>query len=274
MSTRITRPHLHHLATTLHPRSINLLNFLAQHRFATTKHLARLHRPHHASDASAARQTARLTRHLHSQGLISHLARRIGGQRAGSSGLIWHLSEAGYRLLALRAGNSPNSRHRHAEPSPTFLTHTLAITEARIRIKEAARTHDFHLHRIEPEPLCWRRHLGIHGQTEWLKPDLGIIARNHDIDTHYWFEIDMGTENPARIKAKARIYHRHYQSGTEQHARGVFPATIWVCATPERHHQLQQVLDAIPAIPPGMFTTCHIDTLATTLYHHMQGDAP
>ena len=60
---RISEHQLHHLMARLSERAITVLRFLAQQRFATTSHLARLLRPHHTSPASALRQTSRLTKH-------------------------------------------------------------------------------------------------------------------------------------------------------------------------------------------------------------------
>jgi len=77
----------------LSERAMTVLRFLAQQRFATTSHLARLLRPHHASPASALRQTSRLTKHLATLHLIRALTRRIGGMRAGSGATIWHLTD-------------------------------------------------------------------------------------------------------------------------------------------------------------------------------------
>ena len=76
---RISEHQLHHLMARLSERAMTVLRFLAQQRFATTSHLARLLRPHHASSASALRQTSRLTKHLATLHLIRALTRRIGG---------------------------------------------------------------------------------------------------------------------------------------------------------------------------------------------------
>ena len=45
---RISEHQLHHLMARLSQRAMTVLRFLAQQRFATTSHLARLLRPHHA----------------------------------------------------------------------------------------------------------------------------------------------------------------------------------------------------------------------------------
>lgn len=263
--SRLSRRHLQHLTDQLDQRAWHTLSFLAEHRFATTSQLARHHQDRHATAASALRQTSRLMRHLADQRLTAHLERRIGGQKAGSTGLIWYLTEAGYRILAIRAGNTTNRRHRQMEPSPTFMAHTLAITEARVQAEEAARTSAMHLIYIETEPLSWRRHLGAHGQIEWVKPDLALTTTLDGYEDHWWLEIDQGTEHPKRLLTKAHAYLRHYEDGSEQVTRGVHPAIVWVTATISRAHQIHDLIARRPELPDGMFTTCHIDHLGAVL---------
>ena len=82
------------------------------------------------------------------------------------------------------------------EPSPTFLTHTLAITEARVIIHEAARASSGHLTLIRTEPACWRSWTLVSGTRRWLKPDLEAVTTTPDGDEDHWLlEIDLGTEN-------------------------------------------------------------------------------
>lgn len=263
--SRLSRRHLQYLANRLDQRAWHTLSFLAEHRFATTRQLARHHQDRHATAASALRQTSRLMRHLADQRLTAHLERRIGGQRAGSTGLIWHLTEAGHRILAIQSGNTSTSRHRYSEPSPTFATHTLAITEARVRAEEATRTLTMRLTHIETEPLSWRRHLGPRGQIEWVKPDLALTTTLDGYEDHWWLEIDQGTEHPKRLLSKAHAYLRHYEDGCEQATRGVHPVIVWVTATTSRAHQIRDLLASRPELPDGMFTTCHIDNLTAVL---------
>lgn len=265
MSQRITRRDLERIRHQLSDRSWSTLEHLAAYRFSTTKQIARLHQEHHTTPISAQRQTSRLLQHLHSLGLVKHLSRRIGGQRAGASGYIWHVTEAGYRLLALQAGNHQQTRHRTNEPSSAFLEHTLAIAEVWVRINEISRTSPLIIHASESEPLCWRRHLGPHGQIEWLKPDLAVTTRLQGYEYHWWFEIDLGTENPKRIRAKTNVYLRHFHDGQQQRTRGVFPAVLWITATRQRRDQLVATLSAQQNDLPGMFTVCQIDQLPDVL---------
>lgn len=89
-------------------------------------------------------------------GLIDHLARRIGGVRAGSGGLVWYLTHAGERLLRLHE-QSVSPVRRFFEPSPHFLAHSLAVAEIAVQLTELCRkTHGAELAALQPEPECWR----------------------------------------------------------------------------------------------------------------------
>lgn len=64
--------------------------------------------------------------------LIARLGRRIGGVRAGSSGITWQLASTGERLLRRLHGET--KRRRYVEPSAAFVKHTLAVAELAIQL--------------------------------------------------------------------------------------------------------------------------------------------
>jgi hypothetical protein len=265
MTSRVSRPRLERIAASLDERSWRVVRILAEHRFATTNQLARLRQSHHKTAASALRQTTRLIRHLQTLSLVHHLERRIGGQRAGSTGLIWYLTEPGFRLLAINAERHTTTRHHNAEPSTRFLAHTLAVMEARVLAEETSQRRGVRLLRVNTEPLCWRSHLGIHGNPEWVKPDLEIVTQVEGYEDHWWLEIDLDTEHPKRLLVKAHAYLRHYQSGIEQNQHGVFPVIVWVTATSDRAGRIADLMAADPRLPEGMFATACLNDLQALL---------
>lgn len=271
MNQRISKQKLQQLNQELSRAAKIVLGFLHQHRFATTKHIARLLRPNFTSEPSAIRQAARLMKHLASSSLVAHLKRRIGGTRAGSTSYIWHLTEAGQRLIWLTQTRQANEkkRLRVAEPSWAFLAHTLAITELRILAEETCRQYPITLTVVETEPHCWRRHLGSNGQPEWVKPDLALITRNNRFHDHWWCEVDLATEHPARIRRKTDTYLHHLYSGAEQTKRGTFPVVVWLTPTPERSQQLKNIFTNTPDLPPGMFEVMELTTWAERLVRTM-----
>jgi len=125
------------IAERLDTTDHELLALLAAHRYATTRQLAQITElsGQYGSARSALRQTSRRLRRQHGLGLVAHLARRIGGTRAGSAGYVWYLTAAGQRLTS--EGQGHGARRRFQEPSALFLAHTLAITQARVVIEQA-----------------------------------------------------------------------------------------------------------------------------------------
>lgn len=255
-SRRIGRRQLQAITEQLDTTDHDLLELLATHRYATTRQLAQLINLSqvYTSARSALRQiTRRLSRHRH-LGLVDHLARRIGGVRAGSTGFVWHLREPGHRLIAQQhstdqqptgTGQTPavaGRRRRHSEPSYAFLAHTLAITQTRLIIESAARDAGGHLTLLATEPACWRSWILPSGTQRWLKPDLEAITTTAGGEEDHWLlEVDLATENPARLLAKCHTYQDHLSSGTEQAANGgYYPQVVWVMNSAKRAEWLER----------------------------------
>jgi len=257
---------LRQAADQLTDKQTAVLRFLQAHRLATTVQLARMHRGDHATASSALRQTARALKRMATLHLVRTLDRRVGGARAGSTGLVWSLTDTGARLLRLIYGVGHARRYRATEPGAMFTEHTLAVTELVVRLDEALRNGLVERVVVEPEPDCWRRYLGPHGVLLTLKPDLSASTTTAEYADEWFFEVDQGTENPARVVAKCQQYAAHRQQGTEQRDRGVYPAVVWFTSTPERQATLQRHLEAPNArIPPGMVTITTIDRLDALL---------
>lgn len=249
---RLGRRQLETIAEQLDPTDYRLLNLLGTHRYATTRQLSDINRITnvYANARSALRQTTRRLNRHHALGLIDHLARRIGGVRAGSTGYIWYLREPGHRLTT---PDQPR-RYRHSEPSRTFLAHTLAITEARLVIEHAAHDVGGHLSVLRTEPDCWRQWLLPGGGRRWLKPDLEAITTTATDDEDHWlFEIDLDTENPARLLTKCHDYQDHLNTGTEQASAGYYPQVVWIMNNPRRAARLTEQIAADHTFTPGLF---------------------
>ena len=233
--TRIGRAQLQSIAEQLDATDRALLALLAAHRYATTRQLAQITElsGQYGSARSALRQTSRRLRRQHGLGLVAHLARRIGGTRAGSAGYVWYLTAAGQRLTSERQGRG--ARRRFQEPSALFLAHTLAITQARVVIEQAIHSVGGHLARLRTEPACWRSWLRLGGALGWLKPDLeAITATDTGAEDHWLLEVDLDTEHPARLLAKCHDYQAHLASGTFQAQHGYYPQVVWLLTNPTR----------------------------------------
>ena len=252
--TRIGRAQLQAIAERLDPTDRALLALLVAHRYATTRQLAQITElsGQYGSARSALRQTSRRMRRQHGLGLVAHLARRIGGTRAGSAGYVWYLTAAGQRLTS--EGQGRGSRRRFQEPSALFLAHTLAITQARVVIEQAIHAVGGRLARLRTEPACWRSWLRLGGALGWLKPDLeAITATDTGAEDHWLLEVDLDTEHPARLLAKCHDYQAHLASGTFQAQHGYYPQVVWLLTNPTRAGRLAEQIAADQTLTPGLF---------------------
>lgn len=241
--TRIGRAQLQAIAERLDATDRELLALLAAHRYATTRQLAQITdlSGQYSSARSALRQTSRRLRRQHGLGLVDHLARRIGGTRAGSAGYVWYLTAAGQRLTS--EGQGRGVRRRFREPSVLFLAHTLAITQARVVIEQA-------IHAVGGR-LAWLR---LGGALGWLKPDLeAITATDAGAEDHWLLEVDLDTEHPARLLAKCHDYQAHLASGTFQAQHGYYPQVVWLLTNQARAGRLAEQIAADQTLTPGLF---------------------
>ncbi|QKZ22856.1 replication-relaxation family protein [Streptomyces chartreusis] len=246
------------LIESLSERDLSILESLRTHRALTTVLIRRLHFPIggepreagngkvHATEMAAAVATIRVLTRLESHRLITRLHRRIGGVRAGSSGIVWQLGASGERLLRARHGDP--ARRRYSEPSPGFIAHTLAAADLAIRLYELARRSEIELLRLEAEPECWRTFLSPHGARQWLKPDLFAVTATREYEHHLFIEADNATEHAPVIVRKALQYERYANSGIHQQEHGLFPSVVWVVPDQKRQTAIRAALAAEPRL--------------------------
>ena len=234
---RLTRQQLVETAAALSERDREVLTAVQRYRYLLTGQIQRLYFYSAATPTAAHRAAARALKRLRGLGLVDHLARRIGGVRAGSGGLVWHLTHAGERLLRLHEQTTSPVR-RFFEPSPYFLAHSLAVAEVAVNLTEICREqHSMKLTALQPEPECWRTY-SEYGSMLSLKPDLFAIAVSGQYEDRWFIEVDLATESPSKVVDKCERYHKYYRSGLEQQEAGVFPLTVWNVPTAERKEKL------------------------------------
>ena len=235
---RLSRRQLISLNQHLGKKDIDILKIIRKYRFVTSGQIKRLCFVSGSTDTANLRAANRALKKLREYGLIAPLTRRIGGVRAGSSSLIWHLTEPGERLLQL--DDPEQHRKRFEEPSSTFLTHTLAVTEFAVQLYDMARSTDnCKIIKSDPEPYCWRT-FRSRGETVYLKPDLFIILRGRRYEDYYYCEIDLGTESMAKLIKKCQIYYDHYRSGEDHERIGVAPLIAWIVPDEARKNMLME----------------------------------
>lgn len=242
---RISQQQLSEIDLRLSDRDRQILCQLDQLRYLRTNQVQRLFfhdsaRTNRASLTATMRTLDRLKRH----GLITHLTRQIGGVYHGSAGKVWHMTEAGMRLLDL-GKESDGKRKRALEPSQALLRHTLAVSECFVQLTEICRSRrSLVLKTLDIEPACWRAYQK-NGKDVSLRPDLYAEIVSGQYEDRWFIEMDLDTESTSDIVEKCRRYQQYCQTDLEQKANGVFPLVLWIVPTEERR---QKMIDAIRMI--------------------------
>jgi hypothetical protein len=181
-------------------------------------------------------------------GVVTALSRRIGGIRAGSTGLVYTLDSAGQRLLGFLDGVDDAPGRRPWETSPRFLDHTLAVAELYVRLREAERSGDLGLLRFLAEPACWQRTatLGV------LKPDAYVLLARDGFEYAWWCEIDMGTESRTTLQRKLNHYVLAVQAGVI--GPDQFLPQVLVCVLDEKRlGQVEEIIRGLAAPANKLF---------------------
>jgi hypothetical protein len=223
----------------LSPKERAILSSLGELRLATASQLERLV---FASDS--ARNRRRVLQAMTDRGLLTRLARTIGGKRAGSSGFVYALSMAGRRLLAQGTGVPVR---QGSAPGAPFVAHSLAVTELAVQLHEAERRGLVDVLDFEGEPHCWRPHPGPGGRQVFCKPDAYVRLGIGEYSDSYFVELDQGTEAPSTLAKKMIEYRRYFATGIEQSWRGVFPRVVWLVPDEKRHQTVVDICSRQPA---------------------------
>jgi hypothetical protein len=263
---------LSHLAESLSERDLHILHDLEEFRLLTTRQIQRLHfADGHATISAATRACTRVMARLKGHGLVSTLNRRIGGVRQGSAGLTWQLAATGERFLRARRGDP--KRRRYSEPGTEFVDHTLLVAELGVQLREAHHAQpDWDITHLATERRAWHAFSGPHGATEWLRPDLHVIATDPDYEQHWFVEADRGREHSPQLHRKAMTYHRYMRSGRYQATHDVFPTVLWVVPGFKRIRELEQII-ADADLPQHLFRFDTLDGFIDTMTNR-QGPDP
>ncbi|WP_306359825.1 replication-relaxation family protein [Nocardia sp. CC227C] len=256
------------LARALSERDWSILRSVAEHRFLTVPHIQVLHFGE-LPTASGLRSAQRVLARLRREGLVERLSRRVGGHRAGSSGIVYYVDQVGERLL--RADRGTTARRRFHEPTQRFLDHQLAVAEAHVALVQAHREGQLELLRCDIEPTAWRTYVGIGGARLTLKPDLfaetAAPPGSEFVDAAF-VEIDRGTESIPTLLRKCREYEAYRRQGIEQEqSDGAFPLVIWcIAANPEanaerRRTALREAIDRDRTLRADLFRVIAPDQL-------------
>ena len=244
-ATYVTTTRLQLLKEQITERDQRILADVATFRVMSGRQLQRLH--FHTTDGRSAegRAARRALLRLSEHQLLQPLERRVGGVRGGSAGHLYVLGAAGVRLFGVAA------RARHREPGWPFLNHALALSEL---YTDLATDTDTSVLTVETEPSCWRSFEDTSGVVT-IKPDAYLHIERNQRRSHWFIEIDMGTEGSTSIRRKMTRYLAYANSGHEQrrHA-GVVPRVLWHTTNADRATVIER-LAAETRGPPGLHVT-------------------
>lgn len=236
-----------------------LLSFTSECRLASGSQLIRRYWLTNERDDARARAGRRALKRLADWRVLDPLPRRIGGERAGSSGMVYTVGVAGVKLLA-RRGQPAN---RLEAPGALYVAHTLACTELVVALDEARRSGTLDVIEVQSEPACWRTFLAGIGGRITLKPDLFIRVAipGSAYEDRWYVEADLATEATGTVLAKAKRYLAHYRSGAER----VHPKVLWAVPDARRAERIQSALGRLPAEAQRMFRVCLLNEAVKVL---------
>lgn len=236
---RTSRKELLVIEEKLSSRDRAVLEAVQKYRLMTSDQIARMFFPDCANKVSQGRQQQLLMKRLKEYGLVNSLERQIGGYGGGSAVSVWHITEAGHRLLTLN-NTDHYRRKRFAEPTPARMAHTLAVTECAIQLMDICRySVDLSLYSIDPEPTCWRRFNDGDGVSD-LKPDMFLILNSQKFEDRWFIEVDRGSEHAPQVIGKCNAYLRYYYCGVEQAETSFFPFVMWIVKDAARRDYLKE----------------------------------
>ena len=259
---RVRLSHIEKISERLSTRDTAVMGSVHRLRLATGAQLERLHFTDLAP-TSRSRVRRRVLHRLVSWRVLATLPRRVGGIRAGSTGLIYHLDTAGAWLMRLQAATAGQHAPRRAtQPGAAFTSHTLAVTELYAQLVEHARHQPFHVREFQTEPACWwPDDLGGH-----LKPDAHTLLATDRYQDAWWIEVDHATETLPRIKKKLVSYLDFQRRGGIGPA-GVLPRVLITTPTKQRCAAVNGVITGLPPPADQLFHAALHEAATDLLIH-------
>lgn len=249
------------LRERLSERDVAIIRQVADLRLMSARQIQAVHFPgeQHANELAAIRARQRVLTRLCRERLLAPLARRVGGVRAGSAGLVLSLAPLGQRVLRL------GGRRRQHEPGLHFFEHTLAVSQLVVDLTIAARSGVLELLDVQAEPACWRQVADLHGR-RWLRPDAFLALGAHGYELRWFCEVDQATESVVTVLSKCRQYVAYRQTGREQaDSGGVFPRVCWITPDDTRAERLREAIEQDRRLPAQLFVVTTSEQVVTAL---------
>jgi hypothetical protein len=224
-------------AAELGARELGVLRDLDRVRALTGRQLERLHFASLATSNARGSARRRTMQRLVEVQLVTTLSRRIGGERAGSAGLVYVLDSRGRAYLHTADGQR---QRRPWSVGWLFLQHTLDVAEIYVRLREREREGQLKLGHFVAEPASW------HQTNGWtVKPDAWLVYETKQWEQHRWLEVDRGTESLPTLERKLRSYAAFGAAGLPG-PLGVVPRVLVTLPSDARLASVQQLIAALP----------------------------
>jgi hypothetical protein len=240
---RVTSGHVERLRESLSERDWAIMQDVARLRLVTGQQLERLHFAE-LSGSSRSVVRRRVLGRLVQGRVLATLERRVGGVRAGSDGLIYHLDTAGQRLLS-----ADGAARRMDPPGERYVRHVLAVAGVYVDLAERARDGGLRLDRFEAEPASW----WPDGRGGRLKPDGYVRVSSSGHFDSWWLEVDRATEHLPTLKRKLAAYadfYRHGQLGPDQ----IMPWVLVTVPDAKRCSEIDRLIHQLPSQAGELFT--------------------
>lgn len=247
------------LQESLSERDWTVVRDVARLRLVTGAQLERLH---FAALAASSRSVVRrrvLGRLVRAR-VLATLERRIGGVRAGSSGLMYVLDIAGKRLMDMDGRVT-----RPGLPGERFVRHTLAVAELYVSLIEQARVRGTVLKGFQAEPASWWPD-GLNGR---LKPDAHVVVRNADHRDHWWCEVDLATEHLTTLARKLATYIDFYNRG-QLGPEGAMPWVMISVPDDKRYSDVVRLIRQLPEEDQGVFSVALHNDAAQVIMRRLE----
>ncbi|OHV61392.1 replication-relaxation family protein [Pseudofrankia sp. BMG5.36] len=271
---RVSAGQVERLAGLLSERDWRIVIDLQRVKVLTGQQLDQLHFQDVATSARG-RVRRRTMARLRDWRVVAALERRIGGERAGSSGLIFTLDTAGRRLLerhqAAPDEPAPATRIRRPRtPRPLFLAHALAVSQLYVDLAAAVKAvRGLTLDAFATEPACWWPDGG-----GWLKPDAYLALASTEFVDHVWAEVDRATESLPTLRGKLHTYLDFLNRG-ELGPGGVMPRVVISVPDDARAAAIRREVARLPDTGVELFSVVRHEVTAQAIVGGLlDGGAP
>ena len=252
--TRVSVPRLLALADAMPSRDREIVQTVARLTLMSGGQIERLFFADIPVGSTRARRARRVLGRLVEQRVLDRLERRLGGAGGGSSAFVYGLGPAGRRMVAYWAGEGlPRSRGT-CEPGAATVSHTVAVSELLVGLREAERAGRVELLAFDGEPGCWRRFTRLGGAAGVLKPDAYVRLGIGEWEDSFFAEVDLGSERRGQLTRKHHTYSEYFRAGVEQANTGVFPSVLWIVPDKKRAALLQGIHRGLPEQTRRLFT--------------------